>query len=44
MTESIKVIRENLKIDQDRKKSYVNNHRKVLKFEVEDRVFLKLSP
>ena len=33
-----------MKIAHDRQKSYANNYRRALKFEVRDRVFLKLSP
>ena len=42
--ESIKVIRENLKISHNRQKSYANNCCKALEFEVKDKVFLKFSP
>ncbi|WRX25691.1 Integrase [Theobroma cacao] len=41
---SIKVIRERLKIAQDMQKSYVDKQRKDLEFEIDDRVFLKVSP
>ncbi|KAI5349880.1 hypothetical protein L3X38_002771 [Prunus dulcis] len=42
--EQVKIIRERLKTAQDRQKSYANNRRKDLQFEVGDWVFLKLSP
>ena len=44
MTENIKVIKESLKATRDKQKSYADNHRKALEFEVGDKVFLKLSP
>nr|XP_048318705.1 uncharacterized protein LOC125418661 [Ziziphus jujuba var. spinosa] len=37
-------MRAKLKAEQDRQKSYADVHRKDLEFEVDDRVFLKLSP
>ena len=42
--DKVNVIRARLKETQDRQKSYVDKRRKDLEFEVEDRVFLKLSP
>ncbi|WRX12993.1 Reverse transcriptase domain - like 10 [Theobroma cacao] len=42
--DKIKVIRERLKVAQDRQKSYVDKGRKDLEFEIDDRVFLKVSP
>ena len=42
--DKVNVIRARLKAAQDRQKSYVDKRRKYLEFEVEDRVFLKLSP
>ena len=42
--DKVNVIRARLKAAQDKKKSYADKLRKDLKFEVEDRVFLKLSP
>ncbi|KAG4175500.1 hypothetical protein ERO13_A11G189066v2 [Gossypium hirsutum] len=42
--EKIKVIRDNLKAASDRQKSYVDLRRKEIKFEVGDKVFLKVSP
>ncbi|KAI5337664.1 hypothetical protein L3X38_016935 [Prunus dulcis] len=42
--EQVKIIRERLKTAQDRQKSYADNRRKDLQFEVGDWVFLKLSP
>ena len=41
--DKVDVIRARLKAAQDRQKSYVDKRRKDLEFEVEDRVFLKLS-
>ncbi|GJR82370.1 hypothetical protein Tco_0153155 [Tanacetum coccineum] len=38
------VIKENLKVARDRQKSYADNRRKPLEFEVGDRVMLKVSP
>ncbi|KAI5348622.1 hypothetical protein L3X38_001509 [Prunus dulcis] len=43
-TEKVKMIKEKLKIAQDRQKSYADNRSKDLEFEVGDWVFLKLSP
>ena len=42
--DKVNVIRARLKEAQDRQKSYADKRRKDLEFEVEDRVFLKLSP
>ena len=42
--DKVNVIRARLKAAQDRQKSYVDKRRKYLEFEVEDRVFLTLSP
>ena len=38
----VQIIRDRLKAAQDRQKSYADNRRKDLEFEVGDRVFLKL--
>ena len=43
-TDKVKVIREKIKTAQDRQKSYVDNRRKDLEFEVGDMVFLKVTP
>lgn len=43
-TKKVKMIKANLKTARDRQKSYVDNWRRDLEFEVGDRVFLKLSP
>ena len=43
-TDKIKIIRERLQTAQSRQKSYADNRRKDLEFEVGDWVFLKLSP
>jgi hypothetical protein len=43
-TDKIKIIRERLKITQSKQKSYADNRRKDLEFQVGDWVFLKLSP
>ena len=42
--DKVNVIRARLKAAQDRKKSYADKRRRDLEFEVEDRVFLRLSP
>ena len=42
--DKVNFIRAKLKAAQDRQKSYADKRRKDLEFEVEDRVFLKLSP
>ena len=41
--DKVNVIRDRLKAAKDRQKSYADKRRKDLEFEVEDRVFLKLS-
>ena len=43
-TDKINVIREKLKIERDRQKSYSDNRRRNLEFKVGDRVFLRFSP
>ena len=43
-TEKIIQIRERLKASRDRQKSYADNRRKPLEFQVGDRVLLKVSP
>ena len=40
----MKVVRDNLKIARNRQKSYVDNRRRDLQFEIGDHVFLKISP
>ena len=42
--DKVNIIHARLKVAQDRQKSYEDKRRKDLEFEVEDRVFLKLSP
>jgi hypothetical protein len=42
--ENIKMVRENMKIEQSRQRSYVDTRRRELSFEVGDFVYLKLSP
>ena len=42
--DKIKVIRDTLKIAQDRQKNYANNRRRDLEFEVGDMVSLRISP
>ncbi|GKC89688.1 putative reverse transcriptase domain-containing protein [Tanacetum coccineum] len=44
MEGNVVLIKEKLKPVRDRQKSYANNRRKPLEFEVGDRVFLKVSP
>ena len=43
-SEKVKVFCDNLKIARDRQKSYGDNRRRDLQFEIGDRVFLKISP
>ena len=43
-SEKVKVVRDNLKIAIDRQRSYADNHRRDLQFEIGNRVFLKISP
>ncbi|GKC24274.1 hypothetical protein Tco_1026424 [Tanacetum coccineum] len=43
-TDKVVVIKEKLKAARDRQKSYADNRRKPLEFEVGDRVMLKVSP
>ncbi|EOX93994.1 DNA/RNA polymerases superfamily protein [Theobroma cacao] len=42
--DKVKVIQERLKTTQDRQKNYSDKRRKDLEFEVDDKVFLKVSP
>ena len=44
IVEKVKVIRERLKVAQDRQKQWVDLNRRPLEFEVGDKVFLKISP
>ncbi|KAL4028527.1 hypothetical protein IC575_011724 [Cucumis melo] len=43
-SDNIKLIRENMKIAQDRQKSYADKRRRNLEFQIGEQVFLKLSP
>ena len=43
-SEKVKVVRDNLKIARDRQKSYADNRRRDLQFEIGDQVILKISP
>ncbi|GJS34249.1 putative reverse transcriptase domain-containing protein [Tanacetum coccineum] len=43
-TDKVVLIKEKLKAARDRQKSYADNRRKPLEFEVEDQVLLKVSP
>ena len=43
-SEKVKVVRDNLKIARDRQRSYADNRRIDLQFEIGDQVFLKISP
>ncbi|GJS40780.1 putative reverse transcriptase domain-containing protein [Tanacetum coccineum] len=43
-TDKVVLIKEKIKAARDRQKSYANNRRKPLEFEVGDRVLLKVSP
>jgi hypothetical protein len=40
----VRMVRENLKLAQSRQKSYADNRRRELRFQVGDFVYLKLSP
>ena len=42
--DNVKVIRDKLKIAQDRQKSYADNRMRDLEFQVGDQVFLRISP
>ena len=42
--EQVRLIRENLRVAQTRQKSYADNRRRELIFEVGDYVYLKVSP
>jgi hypothetical protein len=42
--ENIRVIQENLRVAQSRQKSYFDKRRKPLQFEVDDHVYLRVSP
>ncbi|GJS11115.1 reverse transcriptase domain-containing protein [Tanacetum coccineum] len=44
MTNKVVLIKEKLKVARDHQKSYANNRRKPLEFEVGDQVMLKVSP
>ncbi|GJT88344.1 putative reverse transcriptase domain-containing protein [Tanacetum coccineum] len=44
MADKVVLIKEKLKAARDRQKSYVDNRRKPLEFEVRDRVLVKVSP
>ena len=43
-SDKVKVVCDNLKIARDRQRSYADNRRRDLQFEIGDRVFLKISP
>ena len=40
----MKIIRERLKVATDRKKSYADMKRKDIRYEISEKVFLKVSP
>jgi hypothetical protein len=42
--ENIKMVRENLKIAQSRQSDYADTRRREPSFEVEDHIYLKVSP
>ncbi|KAL2233226.1 UNVERIFIED_CONTAM: hypothetical protein Sindi_1502600 [Sesamum indicum] len=42
--EKVQVVKKCLKAAQDRQKSYVDQHRREMEYEVGDKVFLKISP
>ena len=43
-TDNLQIIKTNLKIAQDRQRSYANLKRTDIEFNVGDRVFLRISP
>ena len=43
-SKKLKVVCDNLKTSRDGQRSYADNHRKDLQFEIGDGVFLKISP
>ena len=43
-SEKVKVVRDNLKTARDRQRSYADNRPRDLQFEIDDRIFLKISP
>ena len=42
--EKVKMIREGLKVDTNRQKSYADMNRKDIRYEIDEKVFLKVSP
>ena len=42
--EKVKMIRERLKVATDRQKSYADMKRKDIRYEIDEKVFLKVSP
>jgi hypothetical protein len=42
--EQVRIIRENLRVAQTRRKSYADNRRRPLEFEEGDHVYLKVTP
>ena len=42
--DALKIVQQNMRAAQSRQKSYADNRRKMLQFEVGDKVFLKVSP
>lgn len=43
-TEKVKIIRERLKTAQSRQKSYADNRRRNLEFDMDNHVFVKVTP
>ena len=44
MEREMKVIKKNLKVTQDRQKSYVDQHRAFKEFQVGEHVYLRIKP
>ena len=42
--DTLRTVQQNMRAAQSRQKSYADNHRRMLQFDVGDKVFLKVSP